>query len=347
MSKIYSLKEQLCFIAVLTIFIFATSVTFQAQNNAIKCCSYWAGTKLLGSKEYAATTVFRSQRCDIYDDHVLKYVISVIGENPGGNFGLQCKDTREEVERIITPPASSGYRLIKQWNIPDDPAFGGGGGSGGSTKSYSNGNSSPRTNSESSQNSSDTDDSERANERTRLFNQQNGRTSGVNPNGTQNTEIVRKDGESDEDFRARQRTALYNAQKNSKIAPDGTVDSAAWTETDGKKYTQGKKGHWIVASFKATAWCAGKMFMATGYVDACVVDEKGSGSFKGTFLQIKNSSDKYPVYYGLSGVFNKKLEPHESFTEDLVMYMPINPNKKAQMPDTVVEILIKYWVEDK
>jgi hypothetical protein len=294
---------------------------------------------LLGSKEYAATNVFCSQRCDIYDDHVLKYVTSIIGKPDNGSFGLQCKDTREEVEKIVTPPAGSGYRLVKQWTIPDDPAFGGGG-SSGITRSTS------RANSESKQNSSDTDDSERANERTRLFNQQNGRSSTINPDGTQSAKLVRREGESEEDFRARERAALFNAQKNSKIAPDGSVDSA-WTEANAKKYTQGKKGHWAVASFKATAWCADKMFMATGYVDACVVNASGSGSFKGTFLRIQNSSDNYPVYYGLSGVLNKKLEPHQIYTEDLAMYVPIDPAKRAKMPDTVVEILVKYWVEDK
>ncbi len=276
MGKMYSLKQKLRFIVILTIFIFAIPITFSAQNNSIRCCSYWAGTKLLGSKEYAATTVFRSQRCDSYDAHVFNYVKSIISEDAtGGSFGLQCKDTREEVERIITPPAGSGYRLVKQWTIPDDPTFGG----GSSESSQSKENSTPRVDNETKQNSSDTDDTERSNERTRLFNQQNGRTTVVNPNGSTTTKLVRRDGESDEDFQARQRTALFNAQKNSKIAPDGSVDSA-WTEADGKKYTQGKKGHWAVASFKATAWCADKMFRATGYVDACVVNEKGSGSFQ-------------------------------------------------------------------
>jgi hypothetical protein len=192
----------------------------------------------------------------------------------------------------------------------------------------------------------DTDDSDRASERTRLFNQQSGRTTVVNPDGTQSTKLVRRDGESDEDFRARERAALFNAQKNSKVAPDGSVDSA-WTEADGKKYTQGKKGLWVVGSFRVIWVCADKMFMTTGYVQACVVDENGRGASKGTFLEIRNSSDEFPVYYGLSGVFNKKVGPRETVTEDLHMYVPIDPAKRARMPDTEVEILVKYWVREK
>lgn len=153
------------------------------------------------------------------------------------------------------------------------------------------------------------------------------------------------DGEADSDPPSSNTTA--NAQKNSKIAPNGSVDSSAWAEEDGKKYTQGQKGHWEEASFKATAWCADKMSMKTGYVDACVVDEHGKGAFKGTFVEIRNSSPNYPVYYGLSGVLNKKAGPQEIVTEDLHMYVPIDPAKRAQMPDTVVEILVKYWVEGK
>lgn len=201
---------------------------------------------------------------------------------------------------------------------------------------------------EASKNKSDGD------ERARLFNQQNGRITVVNPDGSQSVKLVRRGGESDDDFRARVRTEMFNQQKKDStipyadervIPPDRLNNSSTWTEEDGKKYTQGVKGRWEIRAFKATAWCADRMFMATGYVDACVVDENGKGAFKGTFLAIQNSSFRYPVYYGLSGVFNKMVGPGGKVTEDLHMYRAIDPAKRTNEPDTVVDVMVKYWVE--
>jgi hypothetical protein len=290
---------------------------------------------------YAASNVFRARGCPSYateNGEVLKYVKSKIEMPYPQMLVLICNWTYEETANKLRLPAE--FQLRTRWTIPDMDG-------GGSSNSDSGAGSTDNGSDSSSQSSSNTttDVDSRTDERTRLFNQQNGRTTAVNPDGTQSTKLVRRDGESEEDFRARERAALYNAQKNSKIAPDGSVESA-WTEADAKKYTQGKRGHWAVGSFKASAWCADKMSITTRYVDACVVDSKGEGAFKGTFLQVRNSSLEYPVYYGLSGVLNKKAAPGQTVTEDLHMYLPIDSTKRGQTPDTVVEILVKYWVED-
>ena len=335
----YRLRRILIIVALVSSATFAFPTICRAQDTG-----YWAALMWYpqegGVTPYAVSNIFRARDCVDYSGVVLKYVKSKIEIPHPETFSLICYSTYEETANKLRAPAS--YQVRTRWTIPDMGGESSTSGSGvGSTGNGSN------SNPQSSDNEpTDADGQTRADERTRLFNQQNGRSSAVNPDGTQSTKLVRRQGESDEDFRERERAALFNAQKNSKIAPDGSADSA-WTEADGKKYTQGKKGHWVVGSFKATAWCADKMFMATHYVDACVVNASGSGSFKGTFLRIQNSSDNYPVYYGLSGVLNKKLEPHQTYTEDLAMYMPIDPSKRARMPDTVVEILVKYWVEDK
>ncbi len=305
-----------------------------ASSSQSACCGYWAAIELgNGLTTYSASNVFRSQACDIANDHVWKYVESIIGhKEKGGAFVIYCKSTRQEIEDKIRAPAS--YRLVKQWNIPDDPVITGGSSNDGQSSAAVSGNGT------SSPDSSNNDDSDRANERTRLFNQQNGRTTVINPDGSRTTKLVRKPGESEEDFRARQRAVAYEDQKR-----NGTNDDAAWTEEDGKKYTQGKKGHWEIKSFTNDGACINQMQLTIGYGSACIVNEKGLGDYKGTFLELTNSSSKYPFYYGLSGVFNKMVKPNEKITEDLHMYQPIDPAKKAKEPNTVVDIMVKYWVE--
>jgi hypothetical protein len=229
------------------------------------------------------------------------------------SFYMVCKPTPEELAQKLKAPAS--YQIRTNWNISDMGAA-------------------PSKGSASSTPSEETAESESESEEEA--------TGPINPDGTQNR-LVRRRGESQAAFLLRKKAALRSRVK---IAPAGSTDSS-FTEEDAKEYTDGKKGHWMTGTFKATAWCSDKMALTTGYVDACVVDEKGEGAFKGTFLEIRNSSSDYPVYYGLSGVINKKVEPGEKETEDLHSYVAIDPSKRAQQPDTVVSIVVKYWKEDR
>lgn len=64
----------------------------------------------------------------------------------------------------------------------------------------------------------------RQRERARLFDEQNGRTSVINPNGTETIKLERRPEESEEDFRARVRAATYEAQK------DTASDDPCWGE---------------------------------------------------------------------------------------------------------------------
>lgn len=74
-------------------------------------------------------------------------------------------------------------------------------------------------------------------------------------------------------------------------------------------------------------------------VDANLTDAKGDFTWKPSHIKVKNKSTKYPVYFGLSGVLNQKLEPNE----EVIIFLAIYYNVQGNNPPVRRPIRIKNW----
>jgi hypothetical protein len=72
---------------------------------------------------------------------------------------------------------------------------------------------------------------------------------------------------------------------------------------------------------------------------AFIVNQHGDANTRGGYLRIKNTSTKYPAYFGLSSVINDKLEPGEVVT--LIVDRYRGPKDTAS---TVQTVTFKYFV---
>ena len=93
--------------------------------------------------------------------------------------------------------------------------------------------------------------------------------------------------------------------------------------------------------------CAGSdsMFQDT-YVTASIVDSHGTlacqTGVNGNFLAIANNSSRFPAYYGLSGVLNRRLLPNQKENLNVSPYF----NKSQPPMDFTQSVYLKYWVQD-
>lgn len=79
------------------------------------------------------------------------------------------------------------------------------------------------------------------------------------------------------------------------------------------------------------------MFIHT-YLLATITDGKGSPRSQGCCLMIYNSSDRYPAYFGLSGVVNQKIYPRQRKIIPLGIYY-----SKQDTRPTVIEVYLYWW----
>lgn len=88
--------------------------------------------------------------------------------------------------------------------------------------------------------------------------------------------------------------------------------------------------HWAVATYHPTGWGSQHMFVQT-YGQATVVNQSGEPTNTGDFLEITNSSRKFPLYYGLSGVVNSEVPPTQSRRVSLGQSRSRNDTRTTQV----------------
>ena len=107
----------------------------------------------------------------------------------------------------------------------------------------------------------------------------------------------------------------------------------------------GENGHWVTKQYDVDCG-GGKGLFEETYVYASIVNSENDLGCdtgpKGNFLSIKNSSAKYPAYFGLSSVLNYRLLPGEKTTINVSPYHQVNkPGIRV-----VQTVNLKYWVDD-
>lgn len=100
----------------------------------------------------------------------------------------------------------------------------------------------------------------------------------------------------------------------------------------------GETGSWATDSFVITCSSSTDAFMKAN-LTAFIANRQGDPACRGGILNISNGG-LHPVYFGLNGVLNNKLEAHANTTLDLpLLRAPNDPRPTRQ------EITVKYWVD--
>lgn len=118
-----------------------------------------------------------------------------------------------------------------------------------------------------------------------------------------------------------------------------------WTKADAKKYPGEEKGVWKRAYVSVTF--GGMKGKPKGLlIGATVMNESRWVSPNGCCMEIYNF-EKFPIYFGIGGGLRDKLKPGEKRFMDLpVIYLPVDPKKRALVPPREVEIEIRYWTRN-
>jgi hypothetical protein len=94
---------------------------------------------------------------------------------------------------------------------------------------------------------------------------------------------------------------------------------------------------WLTAVYHPSGWGSNRMFLET-YGNATVVNSHRDPTNYGGFLEITNGSSKFPLYYGLSGVINGRVDPLRSNLVDLVL----DRSQRNKDIPTYVDLVVRW-----